>query len=81
MASVMYETAEEALAALKVTVSVETRDGSKWVKVEAPMYRDTSYYLSNSFSTSFTDKEVIDFALPTLALRYGVWPASGFVTS
>lgn len=74
MAIIGYGSISEALASIKVSYKLElvnrpSGDSYK-VKVLAPLYKDKEYYLSTSYSVTYTD--VHRDVLQDLARRYGI---------
>lgn len=81
MAKLIYPTFYEALNAKGVTVEVFEEDENTWrVRVFAPNYMKKDFLLSESWSTSFTEDEVLNGAQKTLSKMYNVYHTSGYTT-
>lgn len=81
MAKLIYSTFYEALNAKGVTVEVFKKDEDTWkVRVLAPNYKEKDFILGASWTTSFTEDEVLKDAQVTLSKMYHVYHTSGYTT-
>ena len=76
--NVVYSTILSALESLGVTLVVVRKEDSVYVEVNAPLYTKKHYRMKRSWSTDFTDAEILKDASEVLASSYGIRPASGF---
>ena len=74
----LYPTILSALKTLRVTLVVVRKEDTVYVEVSAPLYEDKHYRMRRSWSTEFTDAEILKDASKVIASSYGVHPASGF---
>ena len=76
--NVIYPTILSVLEALGVTLTVVRKGDSVHVEIDAPLYTEKHYRMRRSWSTDFTDAEILKDASEVLASSYGIRPASGF---
>lgn len=76
--NIIYPTILSALAALRVTLAVIRKEDSAYVEISAPLYTEKHYRMKRSWSSEFSDAEILKDASELTASSYGIRAASGF---
>ena len=78
--NIIYPAILSALAALRVTLTLVREEHTVYVEVNAPLYTEKQYRMKRSWSTDFSDAEILKDASEVLASSYGIQAASGFTS-
>lgn len=75
---IIYPSISSALAAIRVTLTTIHKGNTVYVEVNAPLYVNKHYRLNLTWSTDFSDADILEEASLEVAARYGIRPAAGF---